>query len=159
MPPTVRCAKWVHCKPCALQGPQWQQPPLQACLLAGTKPRPNTAPAQHLLCLPACSPACSPTCPSPSLLSSAEEAVHDAVLLLDRAMSVPLDAPESLHRAALAACLLLAGRQAGLPERLVPEPVSTACTACETCPACTACTAQTCCAACADMCRSKVRLA
>ncbi|KAI7844476.1 hypothetical protein COHA_001936, partial [Chlorella ohadii] len=51
-----------------------------------------------------------------------EEAVHDAVLLLDRAMSVPLDAPESLHRAALAACLLLAGRQAGLPERLVPEP-------------------------------------
>lgn len=51
-----------------------------------------------------------------------EEAVHDAVLLLDRAMSVPLEAPESLHRAALAACLLLAARQAGLPDRRVPEP-------------------------------------
>lgn len=50
--------------------------------------------------------------------------MHDAVLLLDRAMSVPLEAPESLHRAALAACLLLAARQAGLPDRRVPEPVS-----------------------------------
>lgn len=46
------------------------------------------------------------------------------MLLLDRAMSVPLEAPESLHRAALAACLLLAARQAGLPDRRVPEPVS-----------------------------------
>ena len=48
------------------------------------------------------------------------------MLLLDRAMSVPLEAPDSLHQAALAACLLLAARQAGLPERQVPGPVSTA---------------------------------
>lgn len=39
-------------------------------------------------------------------------------------MSVPLDLAGSLLAAALAACMLLAARQAGLPEQLLPTPVS-----------------------------------
>lgn len=48
--------------------------------------------------------------------------MYDAVLLLDRAMSVPLQAAEGELGVAMAACLLLATRHSGLP--LPPDQVS-----------------------------------
>lgn len=51
----------------------------------------------------------------------ADETVHDAVLLLDRAMSVPLEAAsDQLLPSAMAACLLLV---AARPEHLPPDPL------------------------------------
>lgn len=54
-------------------------------------------------------------------LALPEEAVYDAVLLLDRAMSVSLELADGLLGVAMAACLQVAAGQCGLPEGLAPS--------------------------------------
>ena len=60
------------------------------------------------------------------LLVPADETVYDAVLLLDRVMSIPLKVAEGLLGVTMAACLLAATAQSGLPEAHLPALVSLA---------------------------------
>ncbi len=53
-----------------------------------------------------------------------DEMVYDAVLLLDRVMSIPLKVAEGLLGVAMAACLLAAAEQASLAEARLPQLVS-----------------------------------
>ncbi|KAL4419865.1 hypothetical protein ABPG75_006963 [Micractinium tetrahymenae] len=59
-------------------------------------------------------------------LALPDEMVYDAVLLLDRVMSIPLKAAEGLLGMAMAACLLVAAGQSGLPEAHLPHLASVA---------------------------------
>ena len=74
-------------------------------------------------CLSKCPPPLLPSiAPFPCSLPNppADETVYDAVLLLDRVMSVPLKVADGLLGVALAACLLVAAEQSGLPEAPPP---------------------------------------
>lgn len=81
-------------------------------------------------CLPApvgTLPALTPATLLPSLLvipPHTDEMVYDAVLLLDRVMSIPLKVAEGLLGVAMAACLLAAAEQASLAEARLPQLVS-----------------------------------
>lgn len=62
---------------------------------------------------------------NPPLNTSADEAVYDGVLLLDRVASVPLKIGEGLLAVAVAACLQIAAKQSPLPEgSMAPSLVS-----------------------------------
>jgi hypothetical protein len=60
------------------------------------------------------------------LLVPADETVYDSVLLLDRVMSIPLKVAEGLLGVTMAACLMAATAQSGLPEAHLPALVSIA---------------------------------
>lgn len=57
-------------------------------------------------------------------LCDVDETVYDAVLLLDRAMSVPLTVAEGLLGVTMTACLAVAAEQSGLPAPHAPALVS-----------------------------------
>lgn len=74
------------------------------------------------------SPALQPAaCSAPhcACCCGADEMVYDAVLLLDRVMSIPLKVADSLLGVAMAACLLVAAKQASLADGHLPQLVST----------------------------------
>ena len=74
---------------------------------------PASTPSHTCARLPALHPCCT-----------ADETVYDAVLLLDRAMSIPLKVADGLLGVTMAACLVVAAEQAGLPDAHLPALVS-----------------------------------